>query len=136
MKILMGYDGSECAGDALKDLQRAGLPRAAEALVTSVAEKWLPPPPPSSYEVADAAFVGRILGGVIEARRQSSQAVEEAFFCSNFLPRLGSPVFGLRCRDITAIKRRMSHGGFHARNGKDHPALSPFRGLLLGDILV
>ncbi len=33
MKILIGYDGSECADAALIDLQRAGLPDEAEALV-------------------------------------------------------------------------------------------------------
>jgi nucleotide-binding universal stress UspA family protein len=75
MKIVIGYDGSDCAGAALHDLQRAGLPHAVEALVISVAEQWLPPPPPSSYEIAGAEG---ILGGVIEAKRQASQAVEDA----------------------------------------------------------
>lgn len=78
MKVLIGYDGSECADAALNDLQRAGLPRTGEALVVSVAEQWLPPPPPSSYEVVGAAFAGGIIGGVIEAKRQSAEAVEEA----------------------------------------------------------
>ena len=55
MKILVAYDGSECADDALADLGRAGLPRAVDALVYSVAEVWMPPPPPSSYEVVEAA---------------------------------------------------------------------------------
>lgn len=49
MKILIGYDGSDCAEAALDDLTRAGLPSRAEAMVLSVAEVWLPPPP-SSYE--------------------------------------------------------------------------------------
>ena len=49
MKILIGYDGSDCAEAALDDLSRAGLPSRAEAIVLSVAEVWLPPPP-SSYE--------------------------------------------------------------------------------------
>jgi nucleotide-binding universal stress UspA family protein len=55
MKILVAYDGSGCAEAALDDLQRAGLPDDAEALVVSVAEVWLPPPPPSVYEVVEAA---------------------------------------------------------------------------------
>ena len=38
MKILIGYDGTEGADFALDDLHRAGLPRAAEALVISVAK--------------------------------------------------------------------------------------------------
>jgi nucleotide-binding universal stress UspA family protein len=78
MKILIGYDGSDCADSALRDLERAGLPRAVEALVISVAEQWLPPPPPSSYEVVEETFAEGIIGGVIEAKRQASQAVEDA----------------------------------------------------------
>jgi nucleotide-binding universal stress UspA family protein len=44
MKILVAYDGSECADVAIDDLGRAGLPEEAEALIVSVAEVWLPPP--------------------------------------------------------------------------------------------
>ena len=43
MKILIAYDGSQCAEAALDDLVRAGLPEAGEFLVMSVAEVWLPP---------------------------------------------------------------------------------------------
>ena len=35
MKILVAYDGSECADAALEDLKRAGLPAEAEVLVMS-----------------------------------------------------------------------------------------------------
>lgn len=55
MKILIGYDGSECADSALDDLTQAGLPATGEAHVMSVAEVWLPPPPPSSYEIIEEA---------------------------------------------------------------------------------
>jgi nucleotide-binding universal stress UspA family protein len=55
MKILIGYDGSECADAALDDLTHAGLPAEAEVFILSVAEVWLPPPPPSSYEVLEQA---------------------------------------------------------------------------------
>jgi nucleotide-binding universal stress UspA family protein len=55
-KILIAYDGSACADAALYDLHRAGLPREAEAIVVSVAETWLPPPPPSSYEIVQTVF--------------------------------------------------------------------------------
>jgi hypothetical protein len=43
MKILIAYDGSDCANAALEDLQRAGLPHVAEALIMSVADVFLPP---------------------------------------------------------------------------------------------
>jgi hypothetical protein len=39
VKILIAYDGSECADAALEDLKTAGLPKTAEALVlTSLPE--------------------------------------------------------------------------------------------------
>ena len=55
MKILIGYDGSECADAALDDLTQAGLPPTGEVHILSVAEVWLPPPPPSSYEIIEEA---------------------------------------------------------------------------------
>jgi nucleotide-binding universal stress UspA family protein len=55
MKVLIAYDGSECADSAIEDLQRAGLPAEAEALVVSVEEGWMPPPPLSSYELVEKA---------------------------------------------------------------------------------
>lgn len=55
MKILIAYDGSDCAEAALDDLKRAGLPLEAEAQIISVAEVWLPPPPPSSYQILERA---------------------------------------------------------------------------------
>jgi nucleotide-binding universal stress UspA family protein len=50
MRVLIGYDGSECADAALDDLTQAALPPSGEAHILSVAEGWLPPPPPSTYE--------------------------------------------------------------------------------------
>src|SRR5262245_47855436 len=44
MKVLIAYDGSECADAALEDLRRAGLPSDAQIKVLSVVENWLPPP--------------------------------------------------------------------------------------------
>jgi nucleotide-binding universal stress UspA family protein len=58
-KILIGYDGSECADAALDDLSQAGLPSNADVQILSIAEVWLPPPPPSSYEVIDQATKAR-----------------------------------------------------------------------------
>ena len=55
MKILIGYDGSECADAALDDLTQAGLTASGEFHIMSVAEVWLPLPPPSSYEIIEEA---------------------------------------------------------------------------------
>jgi nucleotide-binding universal stress UspA family protein len=40
MRILIGYDGSECADAAIDDLRRAALPGEATAIVLSVIESW------------------------------------------------------------------------------------------------
>ena len=50
IRIVIGYDGSEGADAALDDLPKAGLGNDVEALVLSVAELWLPPPPPSAVD--------------------------------------------------------------------------------------
>ena len=52
MKILLAYDGSSCADDALKELHRAGLPAEAEVMIFSVAE------PVSSLEAMGAGMGG------------------------------------------------------------------------------
>lgn len=59
MKVLIAYDGSQCAESALDDLTHAGFPETGAALVVSVAEVWLPPPPPSAYEVVELATGAR-----------------------------------------------------------------------------
>jgi nucleotide-binding universal stress UspA family protein len=48
MRVLIAYDGSEGADAAIEDLPRAGLANDVEAVILSVAELWLPPPPPSA----------------------------------------------------------------------------------------
>lgn len=44
-KVLIAYDGSECAEAALEDLKNAGLRDSTEALVVCIADVFLPPPP-------------------------------------------------------------------------------------------
>jgi nucleotide-binding universal stress UspA family protein len=68
MRILIGYDGSECSDAALDDLKMAGLPDDIEAHVMSVAEVWLPPPP-SGVSISDYAIE-------LQSRRQPFQAWE------------------------------------------------------------
>lgn len=48
IKILIGYDGSDCADVAIDGLARAGLPHEAQATIVSVAETWLPSAPDES----------------------------------------------------------------------------------------
>ncbi|HEX6625673.1 MAG TPA: universal stress protein [Pyrinomonadaceae bacterium] len=78
MKILIAYDGSPCAEAALDDLRRAGLPAAAEAYVISVTEVWLPPPPPSVYEVVEEATTAHTPAELQMEYVKESPSVEEA----------------------------------------------------------
>jgi len=52
-KVLIAYDGSECADAALDDLRCAGLPEKAHAIVLSVAENWPPPLSLETFESVD-----------------------------------------------------------------------------------
>lgn len=78
MKILIAYDGSDCAEASLDDLQRAGLPSTAEAVVMSVAEIWLPPPPLSSYEIVERAKDVHVPADLKTVYSQGSPAIVEA----------------------------------------------------------
>ena len=78
MRILIGYDGSESADAALDDLQRAGPPREAEALIVSVSD-GLVHPSSSIADIAGSAVTSRRVTSAIGlARDQSAQALEEA----------------------------------------------------------
>lgn len=77
MKILIGYDGSPSADAALVDLQRAGLPREAEALIVSVADAMVPAMP--GYEFAAEALMSRrVSAGLVYAQMQTERVLREA----------------------------------------------------------
>ncbi|MGH9874968.1 MAG: universal stress protein [Pyrinomonadaceae bacterium] len=78
MKLLIAYDGSKCADSALDDLTHAGLPAEGEALVMTVAEVWLPPPPPSAYEIVQMAGEAKGSLGLERKYMAGSQAVKGA----------------------------------------------------------
>lgn len=78
MKILVAYDGSQCAESALDDLTHAGLPDSGEALFVTVAEVWLPPPPPSAAEVVELAKTARSPAVLERKYLTSSKVVAEA----------------------------------------------------------
>jgi nucleotide-binding universal stress UspA family protein len=77
MKILIGYDGSAGSEAALDDLQRAGLPTAAEAFVLSVAEVWLPPPAPSAFELVEGKEVRTTSANTYKRANQVLQQARE-----------------------------------------------------------
>ena len=81
MKVLIGYDGSQCSRDAVADLARAGLPANTEAIVLAVADVF-PPPSASTTERVDPP-AQRVMEREVEkywgqAWAQARQAVTEA----------------------------------------------------------
>jgi nucleotide-binding universal stress UspA family protein len=75
MKILIAYDGSECADAALADLSRAGFPDEMEALVLTVTDVILPPP---DDEVPESELLIHIPPGIREAVKHARESVKEA----------------------------------------------------------
>jgi len=75
LKILIAYDGSECADAALEDLKNAGLPKTAEALVMTMADVFLPPP---INEEVDTTFPMTVPAGVRRAHERAERKLEEA----------------------------------------------------------
>ncbi len=76
MKILIAYDGSECADAALIDLKRAGLPDDAEALVFTAVDVFIPPEP--DVKDLDDPFVNYVPHGVKFAHKRARESFEDA----------------------------------------------------------
>src|ERR1044071_8734203 len=78
MKILIGHDGSQSADAALVDLQRAGLPVEAEALIVSVADVMMVPAVPALELAGEALMSRRVAAGLVYAQRQTESVLKEA----------------------------------------------------------
>ena len=91
MKLLIGYDGSECAEAAVRDLTLAGLPPTADSTVLSVAdmliavpyEEYLPPPaganPPAKLVATARALAADAMGQAREASAEGASLVRFLF---------------------------------------------------------
>jgi nucleotide-binding universal stress UspA family protein len=75
MKILVAYDGSECADAALEDLKRAGLAAEVEVLVMSLADVFVPPP---INEEVDNTFPMYVPDGIRRAHERAQHKLEQA----------------------------------------------------------
>ena len=75
MKVLIAYDGSDCAKGAIQELRRAGLPEHVEAFVLSVAELVVDVGALPPDEAADSQTMSRM---VREARALARSALSEA----------------------------------------------------------
>ena len=78
MRVMIPYDGSECADAAIADLAYAGLPARAQAEVVTVAEAWLPPPPISSYDLVGSGIVAESVPTHEHARKWQTESAEVA----------------------------------------------------------
>lgn len=96
MKLLIGYDGSDCAKAAVEDLVLAGLPTSVEATILSVAdmlikvpyEEYLPPAQPEAAPPAKIVATARSLAA--EAMTQAREAsLEGAALVSTLFPGWG-----------------------------------------------
>lgn len=74
IKILIGYDGSECSNAALEDLRIAGLPTSVEALVMTVADVFVPPP----ISDEDDIFLMHVPHGVRLAQQRAERKLKNA----------------------------------------------------------
>lgn len=77
MRILIGYDGSDCAEAAVYDLRRAGLPQETEAVVLTAAEVT-PHLPACCYEPIDPAAMAHEPPIFYNARVLAQAALAEA----------------------------------------------------------
>ena len=69
-KILVAYDGTPGAEQALRDMLRAGFPQRAEGKVFTVADVWLPPSTPEGTATDDPHYVA--------THEKATEAVREA----------------------------------------------------------
>ena len=77
MRMLIGYDGSDCAEAAIYDLRRAGLPAYAEAVVLTSADVT-PHLPAVCFEPVDAAALAKEPPVLRNARALAQAALSEA----------------------------------------------------------
>jgi nucleotide-binding universal stress UspA family protein len=80
MKLLVAYDGSECADEALQDLQNAGLPNVASATVISLADVFVPP---AINEEVDNTFPMYVPAGIRRAHERAQHALAETGVMAN-----------------------------------------------------
>lgn len=86
MKILIGYDGSSCADEAIEDLQNSGLPREADVLVFSAVDVFLAPgrevkiPEPLKVSIQRARAVAKDEVRLAELSAKKAEKRIKSFF--------------------------------------------------------
>jgi nucleotide-binding universal stress UspA family protein len=78
-RLLIGYDGSDCANAALDDLRSAGLPGDLDVKVLTVADVWLPPDSHKLepvYPDLEAKVVRKARSTALVALKQAKETAE------------------------------------------------------------
>ena len=134
IKILIAYDGSTCADDAVNDLPRAGMPREADALIVHIQERWLPPPSsyalPEKVSVTSNSVAAQLAQDTQEERQLQAEGedikiLEKAFDrLKSYFPEWTTETFSLQgspAREITRQAKEWNADlivvGSHGRTG-------------------
>ena len=107
MKVLIAYDGSDCANDAIEDLSRAGLPDDTETQILIVTETWLP------KDFENESFVKTVGWTSVDNIKQMRQAALEKVAEGNKLAEDASRL--VRCKFPAWQVRHKAVGGFAER---------------------
>src|SRR5688572_5241614 len=84
-KVLVAYDGTAGAEQALKEMMHAGLPQRAEAKVLTIGDVWLPPAPTEGTHGDDPHYVAthekakEVLRDASKIAVQGARRVHELF---------------------------------------------------------
>lgn len=78
MKIMIAYDGSAYADDALHELRRAGMPREADALIVSISDGLVSAYSPVDEVAGTSLATLRVMSAIAVAREQATRLLAEA----------------------------------------------------------
>jgi nucleotide-binding universal stress UspA family protein len=81
-RLLIGYDGSDCANAALDDLRYAGLPGDLDVKLLTVADVWLPPDSHKLepvYPDLEAKAIRRARANALDALKEAKDIAEAGF---------------------------------------------------------
>lgn len=101
MKVLIAYDGSDCANHAIEDLNRAGLSDDVEALIMTATDTWLPKDFESDSIIETVDFTSaetfkQMRGAALEQAAEGEKLAERA----NILVQQRFPTWQVRHKTI------------------------------------
>ena len=113
MRVLIGYDGSQCADDAVSDLARAGLPEDTNAVVMTAVEVF-PTLPQSSFQPPSDLLADDVALAVRRARELGRQGLNDA----NETSKRGAQLVHKRCPSWSVVPESSTSSPAQALVGK------------------